>query len=72
MRNTNRHKHRVGYCYNKRARLWSVYLDEPGQKRRYLGYTKTIEEAQERVDKERGYCTRVKNPNEPNTEDIEF
>lgn len=49
MRNTKRHLERKGYCYNKRAGLWSVYCDEPDKKRVYLGYTKTEEEAAERI-----------------------
>jgi len=45
MRNTDRHLKRRGYSYNKRAGLWSVYLDRPGLNRKYLGYAKTEEEA---------------------------
>jgi len=54
MRNTNRHKFRVGYTYNKRAKLWMAYLDEPDKKRRYLGYTKT--ELQAIILVERARC----------------
>lgn len=53
MRNTVRHKNRVGYCFNKRANLWSCYLDSPGKSRQYLGYTKTKEEAELRVREKR-------------------
>lgn len=45
MRNTNRHLNRKGYCFNKRANLWFVYLDRPDQSRINLGYTKTEEQA---------------------------
>jgi hypothetical protein len=50
MLNTARHKERKGYAYNRRANLWSVYLDMPFQKRKYLGYTKTEKEAKERAE----------------------
>lgn len=53
MRNTERHKNRKGYCYNKRAKLWCVYLDRPDKERIYLGYTKTEEEAIARVEEAR-------------------
>jgi hypothetical protein len=53
MRNTLRHLERKGYCFNRRANLWSVYLDMPGETRRYLGYTKTEEEAVLRVQEAR-------------------
>lgn len=56
MRNTNRHRNRVGYSFNKRANLWSVYIDNPGQKRKYLGYTKTEAEAKQRIEKARSQC----------------
>lgn len=45
MQNTKRHIERVGFCFNRRANLWSVYLDRPNRARKYLGYTKTKEEA---------------------------
>jgi len=48
-RNTLRHKNRIGYTYNRRASLWMVYLDNPGRPRRYLGYTKTRAEAEEKI-----------------------
>lgn len=54
MRNTLRHQNRRGYCWHKRANLYLVYLDEPGKARKYLGYTKTEAEAQERVRLARG------------------
>lgn len=53
MRNTKRHKNRVGYCFNKRANLWSCYIDMPDKPRQYLGYTKTKEEAERRVNEAR-------------------
>jgi len=45
MRNTRRHKERVGLCYNKKAKLWMAYLDRPDRLRKYLGYRKTKDEA---------------------------
>jgi hypothetical protein len=45
MLNTNRHKNRLGYSFNKRANLYVVYLDRPCRSRLYLGYRKTVEEA---------------------------
>lgn len=56
MQNTDRHLNRKGYCYNKRAGLYSVYLDMPNQKRRYLGYTKTETEAITRAKEAREQC----------------
>jgi hypothetical protein len=53
MRNTSRHKNRIGYCYNKRANLWSCYIDMSDKPRKYLGYTKTKEEAELRVNEAR-------------------
>lgn len=53
MRNTLRHMNRKGYCFNYRANLWSVYLDMPGRNRKYLGYTKTEEEAIQRITEAR-------------------
>jgi hypothetical protein len=53
MRNTKRHLERKGYCFNKRANLWSVYLDMPDAPRKYLGYTKTEEEAKRRIEEAR-------------------
>jgi hypothetical protein len=53
MRNTRRHIERKGYCFNHRAQLWSVYLDSPGLNRKYLGYTKTKEEAIQRIEEAR-------------------
>lgn len=50
MQNTLKHKERVGVCFNRRAALWSCYLDEPNKKRKYLGYTKTREEGLIRVE----------------------
>lgn len=50
MQNTTRHKERKGYCFNARAGLWSVYIDEPDKPRKYYGYTKTKEEAIKRVE----------------------
>lgn len=49
MLNTDRHKQRKGYCWNTRAGLYSCYLDMPYQRRKYLGYAKTEEEAIARV-----------------------
>ena len=49
MLNTRRHKERKGYCYNKRANLWTVYLDAPYRARQYFGYAKTEEEAKQRA-----------------------
>lgn len=40
----------IGVTYNERANLWMVYLDRPGEKRKYLGYTKTREEGLARVE----------------------
>ncbi len=54
MLNTFSHENQVGYCYNKRVNLWSCYLDRPGLSRKYLGYTKTKEEAIARVEAARG------------------
>lgn len=56
MLRTARHINRVGYCFNKRAGLYCVYLDRPKQKRIYLGYTTTEEAAQYRVEHARGIC----------------
>ena len=52
MRNTAASLHKKGYTYNKRAKLWMVYLDNPGHKREYLGYVKTEAEAIARIEKE--------------------
>ncbi len=49
MRNSHRHIERIGYSYNEKARLWMVYLDMPGKKRKHLGYTKTKLEAEQRI-----------------------
>jgi hypothetical protein len=38
-----------GVTYNSRARLWMAYIDSPGRKRIYLGYTRTEVEALEMV-----------------------
>ena len=38
-------KNRVGVSFNARANLWMAYIDSPYEKRRYLGYRKTREEA---------------------------
>ena len=53
MLNSKRHLERVGYCYNKRAKLWCVYLDRPKKKRVYLGYCKTKGQAQKRIKEAR-------------------
>lgn len=45
MLNADRCRNRVGICFNKRANLWMAYIDSPYEKRRYLGYRKTQEEA---------------------------
>ena len=44
----------IGVTYNYRAKLWMCYLDIPGHKRQYLGYTKTKEEGLRRVQEARG------------------
>lgn len=49
MRNTAKYGNRKGYCWNKRAKLYYVYLDQPDLPRINLGYTKTEEEAIARV-----------------------
>lgn len=53
MRNTKRHIERVGYSYSKRAKRWLCYLDQPDKPRKYLGYTKTKEEAELRIKEAR-------------------
>lgn len=58
MLNTKRHKERKGYCWNMRVSMYSCYLDMPGMKRKYLGYTKTEEEAIIRVREARDACLR--------------
>jgi len=50
MRNTARHKDRVGITFNKRANLWMSYLDTPGKTRKYLGYSKTKEDAELKLE----------------------
>lgn len=53
MQNTLRSLNKKGYCWNARARLYSVYLDRPGKSRKYLGYAKTEEEAIARLTEAR-------------------
>lgn len=40
----------LGVTYNTRASLWMCYLDKPGQKRLYLGYTRSKAEGITRVE----------------------
>lgn len=47
---TTRHKQRKGYCFNKRVHRWSCYIDEPGKKRKYIGYAATEAEAKRKVE----------------------
>lgn len=49
MQNTARSQNRKGYAYSRRAGLWMSYLDLPGLSRKYLGYSKTEEEARAKV-----------------------
>lgn len=53
MRNTMRHLNRKGYCFNKRAGLYYVYLDTVEEGRINLGYTRTEEEAKSRIQEAR-------------------
>lgn len=53
MRNTDRHKNRIGVCYNTRSNSWMAYLDEPDKKRKYLGYRKSKAEALALVEEAR-------------------
>jgi hypothetical protein len=50
MRNTDRHRNRVGVSFNARAGLYVAYIDEPDKKRRYLGYCKTRKQAEALVE----------------------
>lgn len=45
MRNTKRHKERIGYSFDRTHSKWKVYVDEPDKPRKNLGTVKTKEEA---------------------------
>jgi hypothetical protein len=53
MQNSFQALNRVGVCFNARANLWLAYLDRNGEKRKYLGYRKTKEEAETLLAKAR-------------------
>ena len=45
-KNTERHENRVGVYFNKTQGFWHAYLDQPGQKRVYIGRSIFKEEAE--------------------------
>lgn len=56
MRNTARHKDRVGYSFDITHGKWKVYLDQPDKKRTNLGTVKTKEEAIELLKRGKFLC----------------
>ena len=56
MRNTKRHKERIGYCFDRTHGKWKVYLDQPDKKRINLGTVKTKEEAMELLERSKSLC----------------
>ena len=56
MRNTKRHKERIGYCFDRTHNKWKVYLDQPDKKRINLGTVKTKEEAMELLERSKSLC----------------